>query len=63
MYAALFAAIVLVCVQVVSAINIDASDFKFNALRSNLTGTNSYGEAIAYGQANPTRDGGSWAGW
>jgi flagellar basal body P-ring protein FlgI len=48
------------------SLSIDQSDYKWvqqvnNAL--NLTGTNTYAQAINYGRTHPTRDGGSWSGW
>jgi len=63
-FAQLSAAAIVDAKEFSRKVNVDASDFKFTAnLRSNLTSTNSYAEAIEYGRNNPTRDGGSWAGW
>jgi hypothetical protein len=44
----------------VDQINVDESDFRYVNLTS---GTNTYAQAINYGQTHPTRDGGSWSGW
>jgi hypothetical protein len=57
-----FAALMVVCLQVASSISIDASDYKFNG-GLNTTATNSYAAAINYGRTHPNRDGGSWSGW
>ncbi len=59
-----FLLIALVSITNVSA-NTDAKDVAYSKAHFNATdyGINTYGEAIAYGRANPTRDGGSWAGW
>jgi hypothetical protein len=47
--------------------NFDEKDlFYGKEKRLNLTlagTTNSYAQAINYGQTHPTRDGGSWSGW
>ncbi|RYH16047.1 hypothetical protein EON65_30730 [archaeon] len=32
-------------------------------LENKLKGTNTYSQAVYYGQTHPTRDGGSWSGW
>jgi hypothetical protein len=44
----------------VDQINVDESDFRYVNLTSD---TNTYAQAINYGQTHPTRDGGSWSGW
>lgn len=45
----------------------DKADLFFNQnLTSSSEGkssTNTYAQAINYGQTHPTRDGGSWSGW
>ena len=48
--------------QIAHAINVDESDYKY-VRAVNMTSTNSYAQAINYGQTHPTRDGGSWSGW
>jgi hypothetical protein len=43
--------------------NLIQEDLK-ERLATNLTGgTNTYAQAVNYGQTHPTRDGGSWSGW
>lgn len=58
---ALFAlvAVIICCVH---SLNMVESDFK-HMNNATLKGTSTYAEAINYGRTNPTRDGGSWAGW
>lgn len=45
-----------------AANQIDMRDFKYFA-EFNATSTNTYAEAINYGQTHPNRDGESWNGW
>jgi hypothetical protein len=61
MLRALFIAqLVAVYVQISQSL----SDYKFvKENRLNYTSTNSYAQAINYGQTHPTRDGESWSGW
>jgi hypothetical protein len=65
MIVAMFIAqLVAAYVQIAQSLNIDQSDFNFvKENRLNYTSTNSYAQAINYGQTHPTRDGGSWSGW
>jgi hypothetical protein len=45
--------------------NTDAKDwswFKESGLNT-TSSTNTYAQAVNYGQTHPTRDGGSWSGW
>lgn len=56
--------IVLAAVVSVAHGNTDASDHAFLKTNLNTTsGTNTYAQAINYGQTHPTRDGGSWSQW
>lgn len=49
----------------ISAIQFDQNDLQYpsNATMKVKASTNTYAEAINYGQTHPTRDGGSWSGW
>lgn len=45
---------------------VDESDFSFAARNRGVNATyttNTYAQAIYYGQTTPKRDGGSWSGW
>jgi hypothetical protein len=50
---------------VISAVQFDQDDLRYqsNATMKVKGSTNTYAEAINYGQTHPTRDGGSWSGW
>ena len=45
--------------------NSDSSDHKYAETHrlNGTSGTNTYAQAINYGQTHPKRDGGSWSGW
>lgn len=49
-------------VTILSAKQIDELDRKY-FLGLNTSSTNTYAQAINYGQTHPNRDGGSWSGW
>lgn len=57
--------LVFVCLALVPAIlaKSDKADIEYVRLNSTTKGTNTYSEAIYYGQTHPTRDGESWNGW
>lgn len=59
----MFIAACLLLLPAVFAVNSDKSDVEWVQLNSTTKGTNTYSEAIYYGQTHPTRDGGSWSGW
>ena len=52
----------IVTLVLVHSISFDDADIssKFN---SSLGATNSYAQAVYYGQTHPNRDGSSWSGW
>ena len=62
--------LVLSCIPESMAINADDRDIAWlkSRLSSNVSvgttsSTNTYAEAVKYGQTHPTRDGESWSGW
>ena len=62
--------LVLSCIPESMAINADDRDIAWlkSRLSSNVSvgttsSTNTYAEAVKYGQSHPTRDGESWSGW
>lgn len=57
--------LVIVCLALLSPIfaKSDKSDVEYAKLNSTTKGTNTYSQAIYYGQTHPTRDGESWNGW
>ena len=60
--------IALLCysfITLAAAINFDENDIAFtkSSNRTATGATNTYAQAVSYGQTHPTRDGGSWNGW
>jgi len=61
----IFVGIIVNFIGLVHSISFDEADLKFSSYFNNTLGstTNTYAQAVYYGQTHPTRDGGSWSGW